>query len=92
VRQYLAGGLDRRDLDAVASMSRDELLGLYCPGLGMWVRNAYGLWQGNDALLASCLDFSRTHELLFRSWGDPEDASMTIIEALWLRLTNDSRR
>lgn len=72
-------------------MSRSDLIGLYRPGLGLWIGNAFGLWQGNHALLTSCLDFSRTHELLFPSWGDPEDASMTIIEALWLHLGNADR-
>lgn len=39
-------------------------------GLGMWVRNNLGLWQGNEALMESL------------GCGHPDDASRPIVEAL----------
>ena len=46
-------------------------------GLGQWVRNNLGLWQGNPQLLAA------TGE------GHPDDASGVIIHAFWQRLRDD---
>jgi hypothetical protein len=43
-------------------------------GLGAWVRNELGLWQGNQALLEAT------------GKSDPDDAALAIIEALWRRL------
>ncbi len=42
----------------------------------MGIRNAYGLWAGNKALLESC-GSANIH---------PDECSMTIIEAVWDRL------
>lgn len=47
-------------------------------GLGMRVRNQFGLWRGNDALLASC---GRAH---------PDDCSGVILEALWRSIRADA--
>jgi hypothetical protein len=43
-------------------------------GLGVRIREDFGLWRGNRALLLSCGSL------------DPDDASMAIIRALWARL------
>lgn len=43
-------------------------------GWGTGIRNAFGLWAGNQALLDDC---RRSH---------PDSASMVIIEAVWERL------
>ena len=43
-------------------------------GWGMGIRNSFGLWQGNDALMADC-------RAVFA-----DDASWVIIEAVWQRL------
>jgi len=59
----------------IAAMSQDDLIYLHF-GLGTQVRNDFGLWSGNTALLEST---SNTH---------PDDAAMVIIEALWRRLNN----
>lgn len=42
-------------------------------GLGLWIRNGYGLWRGNEKLIFSACGF-RCH---------PDEASMKIIEAVW---------
>lgn len=59
----------------IAAMSRDDLIILHF-GLGTQVRNDFGLWSGNAALLEST---GHSH---------PDDAAMAIIEALWCRLNN----
>jgi hypothetical protein len=47
-------------------------------GWGTGIRNAFGLWGGNRALLDSC------------GGGHPDDASMVIIEAVWKHLHETS--
>lgn len=59
----------------IAAMSRDDLINLHF-GLGTSIRNDFGLWCGNTALLEST---GNSH---------PDDAAMAIIEALWHRLNN----
>ncbi|MDP3498163.1 MAG: hypothetical protein Q8R84_10980 [Candidatus Nitrotoga sp.] len=59
----------------IAAMSRDGLINLHF-GLGTSIRNDFGLWSGNTTLLEST---GNSH---------PDDAAMTIIEALWHRLNN----
>jgi hypothetical protein len=42
-------------------------------GLGLWIRNRYGLWRGNDKLILSACGFP-CHS---------DDASGKILEAVW---------
>lgn len=46
----------------------------------MGIRNAYGLWGGNQELIISACG----------GRGQPDDASMRIIEAVWRRLNGIS--
>ena len=48
----------------------------------MWVRNRYGLWQGNDALLTSCAE----HAGRASPWMHPDHASGLIIHGAWQAL------
>ena len=59
----------------IAAMLRDDLINLHF-GLGTSIRNDFGLWSGNTALLEST---GNSH---------PDDAAMAIIAALWHRLNN----
>ncbi|MDQ7793251.1 MAG: DUF6794 domain-containing protein [bacterium] len=61
---------------AVRDVSDEWDLDLFHFGLGMFVRNSFGLWQGNIELLNSC-GGAGMH---------PDTASMVIIRALWERL------
>ena len=47
-------------------------------GFGMYIRNEFGLWQGNKDLLESCCGEGY--------FPDPDEASSVIIRALWERL------
>jgi hypothetical protein len=59
----------------VREMPEEELI--FCHhGLGMGIRNEFGLWKGNEKLIKSACP----------EGGHPDDASMVIIQALWLAL------
>lgn len=69
--------LSDADKDQIAGMAESDLIGLHF-GLGMWIRNNLGLWQGNQALMQSIRE--HTPDI------HPDDVSMVIIEAVWKRL------
>lgn len=73
----LRADLSADALATVAGMSEDDLGDCHF-GLGMYIRNEFGLWQQGSALLQDCMK------------GDvyihPDDASMLIVRALWTRL------
>lgn len=68
--------LKPEDKEEVRKMKKDDLIQLHF-GLGMYIRNNFGLWQGNQDLLNDC---GNVHE---------DDASGVIIEALWRALQSD---
>lgn len=59
----------------IAAMSRDGLINLHF-GLGTSIRNDFGLWSGNTALLNST------------GISHPDDDAMAIIKTLRRRLNN----
>jgi hypothetical protein len=66
--------IDKKDLEVLRSMARRKLVGVTHFGLGMYVRNKFGLWGGNQELLDDT------------GYVDVDDASVAIVEALWKRL------
>lgn len=69
-------------------MQEDALITLH-QIWGMGIRNSFGMWQGNTALLRSCAaargsDASGASgvSVLF-----PDEAAMVIIEAAWRRVS-----
>ncbi len=62
--------------DKIVAMPENDLVMLHM-GLGQWIRNTMGLWQGNDRLLAA------TGE------QDHDDASGVIIQAFWQGLQDE---
>jgi hypothetical protein len=65
--------MDDEDKARVVDTKKEDLI-LFRRGLGMEIRNDFGLWRGNTNLMADC------HKEL------PEAASMVIIGAVWQRL------
>jgi len=69
--------LPDEEKDRIAAMPQSEVVHLNF-GLGTWIRNSLGLWDGNDTLMRVIGD------------GDPsihpDDASLVIIEGVWVRL------
>ena len=74
--RVLQGMIPEDEQAKIAVISEDELTMLHF-GLGQWIRNNFGLWQGNLQLLAAT---GQTH---------PDDASGVIINAFWQRLRDD---
>jgi len=74
--------------DEIAAMPESDLLDLHF-GLGMWVRNNFGLWENNLPLLDECMKtrFEGRVDMPNRLvWMHPNDASGIIIRAFWGRL------
>jgi len=69
--------LPDEERDKIAGLPEFDLIHLHF-GLGMWIRNNLGIWQGNDALMASLNEIERGVH--------PDDASMLIVKAVWMRL------
>ncbi|MFZ4589387.1 MAG: DUF6794 domain-containing protein [Ignavibacteria bacterium] len=63
------------DKDLIKNMSEDDLIDLQF-GLGMAIRNNFGLWAENYELIADC------------KAKDADGASSVIIKAFWKTLTN----
>ncbi len=73
---YVRQVAGERCQDKIAAMLESDLVMLHM-GLGQWIRNTMGLWQGNIRLLAA------TGE------RDPDDASGVIIQAFWQGLQDE---
>ena len=71
--------LPEADKVNIAAKSQDQLIELHF-GLGMWIRNNFGLWQGNAALAQDA------------GTNEPDDIAGVIIEALWNRLRGDESK
>ena len=68
LRLYLAA----EDLATLAATDEDDLIDQHF-ALGLWIRNAFSLWD-NPALVAAT------------GTQHPDDAALVIIRALWRRL------
>ena len=68
----------------LASMTEADLPDFHF-SLGHHIRNEFGLWTGNDALLESCRIRSGEKDL------HVDDASLIILKALWMRLKEEDR-
>ncbi len=71
----ILAGMSAEDKKIIRSLEKEQLI-QYHHGWGTDIRNEYGLWRGNEALMVSacgrpCL---------------PDTASMYIIEAVWAAL------
>ena len=72
----LISKLPLKDKINIAKMDAEELSLLH-PTLGSYIREKYGLWKVNKALMKSCSSFSNEDNL------HPDDASAIIIGELW---------
>lgn len=70
--------LSDEDKAAIAAMSESDLIGQHM-GLGRWIRNHLGLWQGNAPLMED----ARQRDPSIRH---PDSVSTMITEAVWKRL------
>lgn len=65
-----------KEKQMVRDTPKEELIRFH-HGWGTGIRNSFGLWRGNRALMDDC---KAKH---------PDEASMVIIEAVWLRLQKE---
>ena len=63
----------------IANMDESELTLLY-PTLGEYIRNEFGIWSGNEALLQDCRFRLKKYDI------NEDDVSRLIIRKLWKRL------
>jgi hypothetical protein len=75
----LRGVIPEKKRETIAAMLEDDLIDFHL-GLGLWIRNAFGLWKEDSKLLEA------TGE------RDPDDAALAIIRALWQSLRRERMR
>jgi hypothetical protein len=63
----------------LAAMDEEDLIDLHF-SLGHSIRDDFGLWTGNEALMESCRSESGNPDLHI------DDASMVIVRALWKKV------
>ena len=56
----LLNELIEANIEKIRHMKKEELIDLHF-GLGMWIRNNFGLLQGNKELLEDCAKLSSEH-------------------------------
>ena len=74
---HVAQSLDDESRITVKSTEYDDLI-LFHHGWGTGIRNASGLWAGNDELNLSCARLRDRNKKMH-----PDDVSMIIIEEVW---------
>jgi len=72
------------EIRLAATLAEEDLTDFHF-SLGHHIRNEFGLWSGNDALLESCRIIAGKQDL------HVDDASCVIIKALWVRLKKEDR-
>lgn len=73
---HLLGVLSEENKAEIRVLQKPELARHHF-GLGVHIRNNFGLWQGNQVLLDDC------------GAASADSASTRILEALWVRLQED---
>ena len=80
--------MSEEDKKALGNMPEKDLF-LSHFGLGMYIRNEFGLWAGNEELLKSCalqIYPDSPYDGFITMFVQPDDASTEIIKATWRRL------
>lgn len=72
--------LSAEEQEKIRVIPEDDLAGLHF-GLGLWIRNEFGLWRGNRALSDSMCKEIYCH---------PDDLSGRLIRAAWYQLQQQS--
>lgn len=77
--EVMESGMSQKDKISIARMKEEELIFLH-PTLGAYIRDKFGLSEGNRSLMTSCRKASGGQDL------DEDSASSLIIRKLWERL------
>jgi len=81
---HLVSELSLKDKATIANMTEQELLYLHF-SLGQYIRNSYGIWDGNEDLLSDC------RVLLNKDTVHEDEVSSFIIKKLWEKLRKTHR-
>ncbi|WP_281015910.1 DUF6794 domain-containing protein [Methylocaldum szegediense] len=81
----LAFMLSQAEKEEIAALIEGDLIDLHF-GLGMRIRNEFGLWHDNRDLLMDCQRIKYGDAADSCLSMDPDDASGLIIRVLWARL------
>ena len=77
--QQLISALTEQNKADIKKTSKEELIDLHL-GLGLWIRNNFGLWNHNQSLLNSCKLVAGYHQ---GQSIESDEASNVIVKALW---------
>jgi hypothetical protein len=80
----LISRLSLRDKTIIANMNRDDLYSIHL-SLGEFIKSNFGLWEGNEELIASCRSVLEKNSL------EEDDAASVIIGEVWERLRKTHR-
>jgi len=81
--EWLNNNITEEDKDRIAECDTvSSMIGLTHMSLGLWIRNNFGLWEGNDKLIEDLLSYHT--DKMFDCQGD--DASGIILDEFWNRL------
>jgi hypothetical protein len=83
VVNHLLSDLSLNNEIQLSVLQEDDLTNLHF-SLGHHIRNSFGLWTGNDALMESCRIVSGNQNL------HVDDASMVIVKELWKKVTTSN--
>ena len=88
--ERVIASMSEKEKSELGNSPEKELINFHF-GLGWVIRNEFGLYQGNDALLKACARsrFNTFESLIFMN--DPDEASGFIIEEVWKRLKRDAQ-
>lgn len=81
----LHANISLNDEIRLAATLTEEVLADFHFSIGPHIRNEFGLWSGNDALLESCRIVAGKQDL------HVDDASLVIIKALWVKIKKEDR-
>ena len=79
--------VDKRELQN----AKKEELSRFHYTLGMLICGWFGLYNGNKSLLAACANTRKNEIERLVFLNDPEEASMIIVEAIWIQLRADMK-
>lgn len=82
----ILAGMPEADQQMIRATPKDDLI-MFHHGWGTGIRNAFGLWGGNTALMKSCAEAQGYGA--DPAFMHPDDASGVIIEAVWRRLQDE---
>ena len=80
---FLSEWLPPQELEQARTLSEREMVGRYYQGLGMGMRNSWGLWSGGSGI---------SNQLCAMGMRDAEAMSVVILQSFWRRVHSQPLR